>query len=238
MNPRLTTRNGGATRRTSGLTLTDLLVVVAVLSLLAALGVPLLMRARAKAGLEVCLGNLKQVNHAVLQFADEHQHRLPEVAASPSPGGWWWYKEQVKGYVGLTAKSSADDKVFACPQDRGYGEGTERPQPFCRSQKYDFTSYVFNGVNLSGVPNIAAREISSIRDPSRTLLVMEWTAHGPLSWHRSRTGQANTPFYNDAESVAGFVDGHVALTKIYHDGLNAAYTRDPAPGYTYKYSGD
>ena len=66
---------------------------------------------------------------------------------------------------------------------------------------------------------------------------MEWVAHAPLSWHRSRTGRANTPFYNDAESVVGFVDGRVALIKVYYDGLNAAYTRDPAPGYNYKYSG-
>ena len=66
---------------------------------------------------------------------------------------------------------------------------------------------------------------------------MEWTAHGPLSWHRSRTGKRNAPFYNDAESVVGFVDGHVDLVKIYHDGYNAAYTRDPIPGYRYRYSG-
>ena len=46
------------------------------------------------------------------------------------------------------------------------------------------------------------------------------------------------PFYNDAQSVVGFVDGHVAYTKIYYDGINAAYTRDPAPGYDYQYSGD
>jgi hypothetical protein len=67
---------------------------------------------------------------------------------------------------------------------------------------------------------------------------MEWTAHAPLSWHRSRTGQDNTPFYTDAESVVGYVDGHVAFIPIYYDGLNAAYTRDPASGYQYKYSGD
>jgi hypothetical protein len=27
------------------------------------------------------------------------------------------------------------------------------------------------------------------------------------------------------------------LVKIYHDGYNAAYTRDPIPGYRYRYSG-
>jgi len=93
-------------------------------------------------------------------------------------------------------------------------------------------------VNLPGVPNIAGRQTSTIVDPSRTLLVMEWSAHAPLSWHRSKTGTANAPFYDGAESMASFVDGHIDFTRMYYDGVNAAYTRDPIPGYKYKYSGD
>ena len=66
---------------------------------------------------------------------------------------------------------------------------------------------------------------------------MEWAAHPPISWHRSRTGKANVPFYNDAESIVAFIDGRVSMIKVYYDGYNAAYTRDPIPGYDYKYSG-
>jgi hypothetical protein len=66
---------------------------------------------------------------------------------------------------------------------------------------------------------------------------MEWVAHGPLSWHRSRTGKANAPFYKDAESVVAFADGQVSFIPIYFDGFNPAYTRDPIPGYAYKFSG-
>jgi prepilin-type N-terminal cleavage/methylation domain-containing protein len=223
---------------TVGFTMTELLMTLAVLAVLAAVVVPLVARARAKSRLNLCLENVRQVNRAVLHFAVEHDQKLPRMDDSPAPGGWWHYKEQVKGYAGLTGPSSANDKVFACPDDRGYSEGTEKPQPFCKSKRYVYTSYVFNGVNLPGIPNIAGREVSSITDPSRTLLTMEWIAHAPLSWHRSRTGKANTPFYNDAESVVGFVDGRVGFIKIHYDGLNAAYTRDPAPGYNYKYSGD
>jgi len=144
----------------------------------------------------------------------------------------------VKGYLGLKGPASTEEKVFACPDDRGYGDGGEKPLPFSRQKKYNYTSYVFNGVDLPGVPNIAGRTVASIKRPSRTLLVMEWTAHAPLSWHSSLTRSANTPFYNDAQSVVGFVDGHAAYTRIFYDGINAAYTRDPAPGYEYQYSGD
>jgi len=221
-----------------GFTLMELLVSAAALALLAAIFLPMIVNYRRESRLAVCLANLKKVNGAVLQYAQDHEQVLPSMEGSPAPGGWWYYKEKVKGYLGLNEASSPEDRVFACPDDRGYGESAERPTPFCQSKKHNFTSYVFNGVNLPGIPNISGRRINSIVAPERTLLVMEWTAHAPLSWHRSRTGQENTPFYTDAESVVGYVDGHVAFTPIYYDGLNAAYTRDPVRGYQYKYSGD
>src|SRR5262249_9399097 len=136
--------------------------------------------------------------------------------------------------VGLTGASSTNDHVFACPGDRGYSDA----QPFCRNPRFDYGSYVFNGVTLPGVPNIAGWKVSSVVQPRRTLLTMEWAAHALLSWHRTRTGKANAPFYTDAECVVAFVDGHVGVSKIYYDGYNAAYTRDPIVGYDYQYSGN
>jgi prepilin-type processing-associated H-X9-DG protein len=229
--PRLPARN-------AAFTLTDLLVTVAVASLVVAVAIAVATRVSAKSKLTQCLANLQQVNGAVLKFAEDNGRALPSNEGSPAPGGWWWYKELVKGYAGLTGASSAKDTVFACPRDRGYGDSPGESRPFCQSARHDFTSYVFNGVDLPGIPNVAGRKLASIPTPARTLLVMEWTAHAPLSWHRSRTGRANIPFYNDAESVVAFADGHAALVKIYYDGLNPAFTRDPPPGYAYQYSGD
>jgi competence protein ComGC len=216
----------------------DLLAVLAVLSVLAAVALPMVTRAKAQASLAQCTANLGRVGKAVQMYADEHKASLPQLDNSPAPGGWWYYKEQVKGYAGLAGPSSRADKVFACPSDRGYGEGTDRATPFYASAKYDYTSYVFNGVNLPGIPNIAGWAVSAVKEPARTLMVMEWTAHAPLSWHRSRTRKENTPFYNNAENVVVFVDGHVKLIPIYYDGMNAAYTQDPIGGYEYRYSGN
>ena len=232
--PRLRTRDATG----AGFTLTDLLVILVITSLVGSLAIVIGVRSVGKAKLARCEANLKQVNQALLQFAKEQRGKLPRMEGSPPPGGWWHYKELVKGYLGLSGPPSANDRVFACPSDRGYGDGPGECQPFRSSTRHGYNSYVFNGVNLPGMPNIGGRAVSTIARPERTLLVMEWTAHAPLSWHRSLTGRANTPFYCDAQSVVGFVDGHVAFTKIFYDGLNAAYTRDPAPGYSYQYSGD
>jgi len=208
-------------------------MVVGCLAVLIAVLVPLLGRMRSNARRTQCIANLQQVNRAVLGYAHEHSGRLPLVT-NVMKTTWWHYKELVKGQLGLVGTSSPRDRVFACPDDRGYDEAG----PFYKSAKFDYQSYNFNGVNLPGMPNIAGREVSSVKYPARTLLTMEWTAHAPLSWHDSRTGRQNHPFYNNALNVVGFVDGHVKYIPIHYDGINAAYTRDPVGGYEYKYSGD
>lgn len=214
--------------------LPDLFVVLAVLSLCTAVALPAWMKARAQTRRGQCEANLKKITGAVLSYAALNNGRLPEAEPALKGVVWWWYKELVKGELVLKGPSSPADRVFACPDDRGY----EDNKPFRLSPKFDYGSYVFNGVNLPGVPNVAGKPLNAIRNADRTLLVMEWSAHAPLSWHDSRTGKKNQPFYDNARSVLGFVDGHVDYLPIYYDGMNAAYTRDPIPGYKYKYSGD
>jgi hypothetical protein len=215
-------------------TLTDLLVIIALLMVVTALAVAYGLRASDRANRARCTLNLEQVNRAILTFSGDHQHTLPAAVPGESHELWWWYKEQVKGYVGLHGPSSANDTVFACPKDRGYTDRT----PFHLNPRFDFGSYVFNGVTLPGLPNVAGWTMGTVKQPQKTLLVMEWTAHAPLAWHSSRTGKRNQPFYCDARSVVGFVDGHVSFSKIYYDGYNAAFTRDPIAGYDYQYSGN
>jgi prepilin-type processing-associated H-X9-DG protein len=217
-----------------GFTFTDALVAIAVVSVLAALVVVPIVRSKQRSTEARCAANLKAIGRAILEFAGDRAGSLPASEPDQRHDLWFWYKEPVKRYAGLTGPSSAADAIFACPNDRGYSD----PKPFHQSARFDYNSYPFNGVMWPGVPNIAGWRLPTIREPQRTLLVMEWTAHAPLSWHRSRTGQKNSPFYSDAESMVGFVDGHVKLVRIYYDGYNAAYTQDPISGYEYKYSGD
>ena len=215
-----------------GFTLTDLLVALAVTSVLSVIVIGRLTAARQNSRLAVCTANLQKINAGVVSFCTDNAQRFPTIVPGDNRSLWWYYKEQVKKYVGLTGDSSSRDTLFACPGDRGYSD----PIPFHSNGRFDYTSYVYNGVTLPGMPCVAGLQLSDVKHPQRTLLVMEWTAHAPLSWHRSKTGNKNTPFYCDAQSVVGFVDGHVSLTKIYYDGYNAAYTQDPIEGYDYQYS--
>ncbi len=211
----------------------DLVACISVCVILVVITQAALGRVRDNAQMTACRDNLARIGKAVLDFSHENGSKLPGAFLSASGDPWWFYKEQVKAYVGLTDPSSEEDRVFACPVDRGYSD----PGPFHKNSRFDYSSYVFNGVTLAGAPNIAGWSVSDISDPKKTLAVMEWCAHAPLSWHRSRTGKANAPFYCDAESMVAFVDGHAEMIPIYYDGYNAAYTRDPIGGYRYRYSG-
>jgi hypothetical protein len=215
-----------------GFTRTDLLSIIAIVSLLGSIAFVIFIKQRDRARLQLCTDNLQKVGRAVVSFAND-RGTLPGMLRDEAGPSWWWYKNEIRGYTGLSGASSAGDKLFACPLDRGYSD----PGPFWKNERFNYTSYVFNGVTLLGVPNIAGWKLSAVAQPARTLSVMEWVAHGPLSWHRSRTGKANAPFYKDAESVVAFADGHVSFIPIYFDGFNPAYTRDPIPGYAYKFSG-
>ena len=207
----------------------DVLVLLALFSLLLAILIPIIGGGQAKSRQTQCMANLKQITKAVLMYTEENQGNFPMKDQTPPTGLSFWYKEQVKAYVGLKDKSSPNDKLFACPADRGYTD----PIPFWRDARFDFNSYAYNGIVMPGIPSLAGQKITAVKDTRRTILVMEWCAHAPISWHKSRTGKHNLPFYNGAESMVGFVDGSVKFIPIYYDGINPAFSREPISGFDY-----
>ena len=65
-------------RRFTAFTLIELLVVIAIIVILAALILPALSKAQQKAQGIRCINNLKQLQLAILMYADDNQQRFPE----------------------------------------------------------------------------------------------------------------------------------------------------------------
>jgi len=235
----------------AGFTLLEVMVVIAIIAILAALLFPTLRNAKEKARRTACAGNLRQINLGLRMYSDDSSDKAPRTPGTTnSPGiSWSGYKTLMKSYLGINGRSSPQDKIFACPKDTFYYDVGGRFQYVPQSlheQPPDYLSYAFNGGNArtnSNAPGIAGRLISSIKNPTKTVLVAEASAFIPYSWHQPKPPTLNgTPMFDNALNVVSFVDGHVSYIKIHYPGNNPpcslALHYDPPAGYDYKWSGD
>ncbi len=90
--------------RRSGFTLVELLVVVAILSLLLSILAPSLRRAKSLTRRVVCSSNLHQSVQAMISYSAHNTGRLPRTLAHPGYGGYYWDRDFgqqfVDGYLG------------------------------------------------------------------------------------------------------------------------------------------
>ena len=171
------------------------------------------------------MNNLHQINQGVRMYSDDSNDASPAqdgASKTNSSDVFTAYKELVKNYVGLKGASSSQDKLFACPADTFYYDYPFRLNPrgyvsqsLCTQSNNDYSSYSFNAGNMNHVqfhgtnfvaPGIAGLKLSSIMNPSRTVLVAEMPAFIPYSWHQPKRpfSQANS-FFNDSRNMVGFV---------------------------------
>lgn len=222
-------RGGGQSDPRGAFTLIELLVVIAIVGIVASLLLPALVQARRSAQQTACLNQLRQVTLAIHQYCDDSSGSLP-ILPDPNPfpnGVGAYYKQLVKGYLGLAGPASPEEKVFRCPGDRTIGTNV----------MHAFTSYTFNGYETGpgDIPRITGQRLGTIPNPSRAVLVGEYPAFFGGAWHPLPT--TNTGF--NTRCLLGFVDGHTVFTRIFHPGIAGGEPRqfEPPSGYEYSWSG-
>jgi prepilin-type processing-associated H-X9-DG protein len=199
--------------------LIELLVVVAIIAILAALLLPALRSAKETAKQATCLGNLKQIHLAFAMYADDNGEVV--VPCHVDASGTEWFQLLSRYLSGKAIGFGAGkEQVYICPADMVRPGGPGYPPV---SFDFNSISYGYNAWSVGyqdalggGVPNPPIwRKIGQIRWAERTVAFADGCGNGNLPPANRYTawiaeyGYGIDVFRHKKGANVVFVDGHV-----------------------------
>ncbi|MDR1281809.1 MAG: DUF1559 domain-containing protein [Opitutaceae bacterium] len=154
--------------RCSGFTLVELLTVVAIIGILAAIIIPTVGSVRRSARAIQCKSNMRQLGMAVLQYADENRGLAP-ISQNPNPDypkessqtiSWW---QLIQKRLTLRFPIAGIDNLFLCPDARA---------TFTVAPRRTYA------LNLAGGDDTDPVTFSRLSAPSQSILLVEAKQNG------------------------------------------------------------
>lgn len=223
-----------------GFTLVELLTVIAIIGILAAILIPVVGRARESARSAACASNLRQLSAACLLYAGENKGRLVALKDGATNETW---RIKIEPYL---VSRRSDQSPLICPSDpiTAYPTSSatgEWPASYGLNAVNQFAG---NSTFLEYAANTRSQLLSAVKNPSRLIMITDIgrnqsaaAGSDPATWTEDRTtssssfGYARFPWNgafnlewsvwprhgNGRKANAAFYDGHVAPVDLIAD---------------------
>jgi prepilin-type N-terminal cleavage/methylation domain-containing protein/prepilin-type processing-associated H-X9-DG protein len=213
-------------RPPKGFTVLELLVVISIIALLAALLLPLLAQSKEKARTTACLNNIKQLQLCWLMYCHDQEDCLPKNGCSYTNGGWRSAPDSWTGpsnayldtepsaiQAGLLFPYNTSLAIYRCPADKSTVQG--RPG-LLRTRSYSMCSELDGDTNQ---PQAVIHRLTEIARPSESYVFVDESENCIDDGHFFEFAFPDNRFQNlptDRHQKGGtlsFTDGHVEYWK-------------------------